>query len=438
MLTPDQITAIAPDAASLKAGRDLGTPRKWESMGGDTEVLWGLAMGSGKQPYQTRVRLADLASKCSCPSRKFPCKHALGLMFLATGQPAALTQTARPAWVTEWMDAHAERVQKAETRAEEKESKPVDEKAAAKRKAQKESRVADGIQLLQQSILDLTREGLASGNARDAAAWENLARRMVDCQVPGLAGAVRHVTDVVLRDPEVDHELPLELGRLHLLLKTGARVHEHEGALRAEILGQLGVRDAEEKKEGELIEDRWFVAARTIEERDRLITSATWILGQQTGRWGKVLRFTPAMQAIGDPWPVGASVRAGVRFQAGLSPVRVLPEGDGEVSLAGLPGPHESGFEFLLDRFSSALSDNPFVRTLPFLILLRPGADGRSLVDATGRSLPWRASADLAFRVECVCAGNLTLACGEWDGRHLRLLTLRDGDVWYPLTSQQP
>ncbi|MBC7979776.1 MAG: SWIM zinc finger family protein, partial [Armatimonadetes bacterium] len=64
MLTTDQITALAPDASSLKAGRDLGTPRKWLGIGGDPEVLWGLAVGSGKDPYQTRVSLADFASKC--------------------------------------------------------------------------------------------------------------------------------------------------------------------------------------------------------------------------------------------------------------------------------------------------------------------------------------------------------------------------------------
>ena len=62
-----------------------------------------------------------------------------------------------------------------------------------------------GIQLLQRSILDLTREGLASGNARDAAAWENLAKRMIDCQAPGLAGVIRHITDAVLQDPDVEY-----------------------------------------------------------------------------------------------------------------------------------------------------------------------------------------------------------------------------------------
>jgi len=73
VLTADQITALAPDAASLKAGRGLATPRKWQDLGADGGALWGLALGSGAEPYQTRLDLTDFASKCSCPSRKFPC-----------------------------------------------------------------------------------------------------------------------------------------------------------------------------------------------------------------------------------------------------------------------------------------------------------------------------------------------------------------------------
>jgi hypothetical protein len=439
VLTPDQITAIVPDAASLKAGRDLGTSRKWESIGGDEVVLWGLAMGSGKEPYQTRVRLGDLASKCSCPSRKFPCKHAIGLMFLATGQPAALTQTERPPWVVEWLEAHAARDLKAEARAEEKVSKPVDEKAAAKRRAQKENRVTDGVQLLQKSIVDLTREGLASGNARDAMAWENLAKRMIDSQLPGLANTLRHVADTVLRDLDVDRELPFELGRLHLLLKTFSSEHLQNDPLRSEIMSQLGVRAGSETGEsGEVVEDQWFVAGRTVQERDHLITSSTWLLGTKSRRWGRVLRFTPVMQAMVDPWLLGSTVHALLKFQAGLYPVRAVPESDGIPAMCRIPPTHEAGFESLLGHFSSALASNPFFRAMPFFIPLRPGADLKSLVDIAGHALPWRVADDLAFRVECICAGDLTPICGEWDGRNLRLLSIRDGDTWHPLTPQQP
>lgn len=435
VLTTDQITAFAPDAPSLKAGRDLGTPRKWQGVGGDPEVLWGLAMGSGKDPYQTRVSLADFASKCSCPSRKFPCKHAIGLMFMAATTPAALTATERPTWVTEWLESRAARDQKAAVRAEEKTTKPIDEKAAAKRRVQREGRVNEGVALLQQTLLDLTREGLASGAARDAAAWENLAKRMIDAQAPGLAGTLRHIADRILRDPQVDTELPLELGRLHLLLQAIMSADPHDESTRAELLGQIGGRISE-PIEAESIDDEWFVASRQVEERDRLITSSTWMLGRKSHRWAKVLRFAPVPQTISEPSPLGSTIHATLHFQPGLYPLRAM--GEGTSGGSPIPEPQEQDFENLLERFASALATNPFLRVLPFFMPLRPGENSKLLVDSTGATLPWIATADQALRVECISGGDLTPMCGEWDGRHIRLLSIRDGDAWIPLTSQQP
>ncbi len=433
VLTTDQITAIAPDAPSLKAGRDLATPRKWQSAGGDDEVLWGLAMGSGKDPYQTRVALSDFATKCSCPSRKFPCKHAIGLMFMAAATPAALSEKERPPWVTEWLESRAARGQTAV----EKIVRPVDEKAAGKRRAQRDDRVNDGVAVLQQTLLDLTREGLASASARNAAVWEALAKRMIDAQAPGLAGNLRHIADTVLRDPEVDVELPLELGRLHLLLQAIAATNEHDESTRAEIASQIGGRASlDALMAQEAIDDEWFVAGRMVTERDRLITSSTWLLGKKSQRWARLLRFAPVPQTISEPWPLGSTVTAGLKYQPGLYPLRATGEGLSTGSIP--PEPQEDDFDELLERFSSALAVNPFLRVLPFFIPLRPGDDSKWLVDATGAALPWRATDDLALRVECICGGSVSPTCGEWDGRHLRLLAIRDGDAWIPLTSQQP
>jgi len=434
VLTPDQITALAPDAASLKAGRGLATGRKWESAGGDAEVLWGLAMGSGKEPYQTRVSLTDFATKCSCPSRKFPCKHALGLMFLSAGEPAALTQKERPQWVTEWLDARTSRQEKAAVRAEEKASQPVDEKAAEKRRVQREGRIDDGVALLQQAILDLTREGLASSAARDASAWENLARRMIDAQAPGLASAARHIADTVLRDASVDEELPLELGRLYLLLHAAGNRESLDEVARTEIDAQLGARSDESTRFP--VEDEWFVAARHVEERDRLITSASWLFGKQSRRWARVLRFAPVPQTVVEPWPVGSTVKAVLQFHPGLFPLRATPDGDGLASRQRIDDISDPGLEDLLTRFASALAASPFVRSLPFLMRLRP--QGRLLIDETSRALPWYATDDHALRIECIAGGRAVLMAGEWDGRRLTVSSIADGLAWIPLTSQQP
>jgi Mg-chelatase subunit ChlD len=72
--------SLAPDASSQRAAAGLANPSRWSGSGAAGDLVWGLCAGSGKRPYQTVVDLTGPAYKCSCPSRKFPCKHALALL----------------------------------------------------------------------------------------------------------------------------------------------------------------------------------------------------------------------------------------------------------------------------------------------------------------------------------------------------------------------
>ena len=85
--TAAQIAQLAPDAASNKAAAALGA-NKWPLLEKQGNALWGHCQGSGKNPYQTAVDLsAEPAFKCSCPSRKFPCKHGLALLLRYAENP---------------------------------------------------------------------------------------------------------------------------------------------------------------------------------------------------------------------------------------------------------------------------------------------------------------------------------------------------------------
>src|SRR5437588_8586551 len=100
-LTLAQISTLAPDASSLAAGKKLAAGRDWRALGHDERALWGECQGSAL--YQVRVDLGDLSAKCTCPSRKFPCKHALGLMLKAAGDASSIAAAAPPDWVAEWL-----------------------------------------------------------------------------------------------------------------------------------------------------------------------------------------------------------------------------------------------------------------------------------------------------------------------------------------------
>src|SRR6185436_14455124 len=128
----EQILALAPDAASAKAGQGLAAARKWSALGCDATAAWGFCRGSGKDPYQAQIELSEPAFRCSCPSRKFPCKHGLGLLLLLTSQPQAFKAKTAPAWVSEWLATRAQRAQQREEKRAKAEEKAIDPAAQAK------------------------------------------------------------------------------------------------------------------------------------------------------------------------------------------------------------------------------------------------------------------------------------------------------------------
>jgi hypothetical protein len=180
----EQVLGLAPDPGSAKAAQAQARTAKWSETGASERAVWGLCQGSGKQPYQTTVDLSGPAYKCSCPSRKFPCKHALGLLLLwATGE---VRPGDEPEWVTSWVDQRAARAE----RPERKPGEVADPLAAQQRASRRADRVSAGMAELASWLDDQVRQGLGGFDQRAYGELSRLAARMVDAQAPGVAGAV--------------------------------------------------------------------------------------------------------------------------------------------------------------------------------------------------------------------------------------------------------
>lgn len=83
-MTLDDVQALAPDGRAFTTAKKLAKPEKWRRIGRDGDALWGVAVGSKGDTYATFVREGGPDQlRCTCPSRKRPCKHALGLAILA-------------------------------------------------------------------------------------------------------------------------------------------------------------------------------------------------------------------------------------------------------------------------------------------------------------------------------------------------------------------
>src|SRR6201987_845605 len=75
----ERVLALAPDAPSQRTAQSLASGRAWTRPGAPAEAdaVWGQCRGSASAPYRAAVDLTGPAFRCSCPSRKFPCKHVL-------------------------------------------------------------------------------------------------------------------------------------------------------------------------------------------------------------------------------------------------------------------------------------------------------------------------------------------------------------------------
>jgi len=438
--TPDLVTALAPDASSLKAGRGLASPGKWTLAAGNEVALWGLMQGSGKDPYQVQVLADGTATKCSCPSRKFPCKHAIGLLFIAAEQPGKLAASPPPAWVEEWLASRAEKAAKAETKAADATAAPkapVDEKAQARRREKRSGRIADGISFLQQWLGDLTRQGFADAPLSGHDFWENPARRMVDAQAPGLARLVRLAGQAAARGPASHPVLMDHLGRLHLLLSAATQGDALDPDLRAEVEQLLGWTVPQESVlAGPDVFDHWFVAARTLEEEDRLITSITWLWGAASQRWAQWIQSTPVQQPIFTTLPLGRWVQGGLAFYPGKGPLRALWKTAFTSTEPPPGGLILESIDTLLERYSATLGLNPWRTQLPFglrAVTTRSGGQDW-LMDETGHALPLRGSTALTQLMSAVDGGRPVPVCGLWNGREAIPLAMAAEEDWLALT----
>ena len=81
-----QIVSMAPNANAVANGRKLSSGGSFikRMRSSDDSLYFAECKGSGKSNYNVSIDFEkenEPVFRCSCPSRQFPCKHAIGLMF---------------------------------------------------------------------------------------------------------------------------------------------------------------------------------------------------------------------------------------------------------------------------------------------------------------------------------------------------------------------
>ncbi|GLW64250.1 hypothetical protein Arub01_24940 [Actinomadura rubrobrunea] len=412
----EQVLGLAPDAASAKAAAGVAEPAKWRGAGADGESLWGECKGSGKSAYRTCVDLTEPAFRCTCPSRKFPCKHALGLLLLWSD--GAVGGGDRPAWAAEWVDQRRARAAKARDRTSAA-SRTRDPKTAERRR----QRVDDGLAELDQWLRDQVAQGLAQAEHAPYRLWDDVARRLVDAQAGTLAGQVKGLA-AIPRRPGWPDRLLEEYALLRLLVRAYQRGEELPEALRETVRARVGFTLSQDEvaERGERVRDRWCVTGLHDSEQERLITRRVWLRGRRTRRPALVLSFAAPGRPLDASLMVGTEIDAELLFYPGAQPLRALV---GERHGPAVPAvPDGTSIRGFLDEHAAALARDPWVDRWPVTLaavrLARSGDGVLHVMDEAGDALPLRPTDP--WRLLAVSGGHPFTFAGEWTPRGLRPL----------------
>jgi hypothetical protein len=430
-LTVEQVLALAPDAGAAAAGRKLATTKPWHGLGRSERAIWGDCQGSAL--YHVRVDLTDLTTHCTCPSRKVPCKHGLGMLLLAASTPGAFEAAAEPEAVAEWLAKRAATTARSEARAAARATtapaaadapdaleRAPDPEPQAKRAEQRLARVQKGVEALDLWMNDLVRSGIAGLEAQPPSLWEQQAARLVDAQAPGLASRVRRLAHLPGRGAQWPARMLHELGRIALLTHAFRRLGALSPGLQADVRQLVGwtVSQEELAASGEVVEDDWVLVGQWVDDDERLRAQRNWYIGVRTGRRALVLQFAAGSAPFGEThtpgtafegelvfWPSAMPVRAAVRTRRGAPRAWSAP-------LPGFPS-----IDALLDSCASAIALQPWTERFGVAlsqVVPVQARDERYLRDASGAGL--RLASGASWRLFAVSGGGPVDVAGEWDG----------------------
>lgn len=456
--TLERIEALAPDQASLAAARKLLKPSSWPTLAEEEGLIWGECQGSGATPYRVVVKEADAGYKCTCPSRKFPCKHTLALMWMRADKSVAFVPATVPDWVKDWL-SRRRGTPTAATKTEDgakPESRPSirltdmpeagaeadpksEQRAAAARernRLDREAAVLAGLEDLDTWLSDQVQHGMANFVAQTAQACRTIAQRLVDAKASGLAGRLDALSArlFTLPGPMRPSAAIRELGQVHLISQAYRRASQLPELLAADAKQAVGWSVTREAllsdTEAVRVSAKWRIFAVLSEAQpDRLRRVETWLWRENDEdgmpRCAVLIDFIPISGATAAGYLVGDRIEAELSYYRSTIPLRAqiaaLKRGAEQIDTP-LALPNES-LNNSYTKYERALAVLPWLGTFPLSFrsarIRRSGEQLYLHDDESGLSLPLHSSQ--ASHALPLASVGLIDGIGLWNGYEFAL-----------------
>lgn len=191
-ITEQQILSMAPNSTAVANARKISSKGGFVSLAKteDDSFYMGECKGSGKSNYTVSVDFIEPENpvcRCSCPSRQFPCKHSLALLFEIAGGKAF-----SPCELPDAIRQKREKKEKKEAKAAQgNDDNGVAKTPAKTKKTSQAARIKkmkkqlEGLGVLRKLVDRLLESGLGTLTGQSLKTYRDLAKQFGDYYLPG-------------------------------------------------------------------------------------------------------------------------------------------------------------------------------------------------------------------------------------------------------------
>lgn len=224
-LTTAYADSLAPNSATIKNAQGLVQKNKFASLHhSDTgDLLFGECQGSGSSNYRTSADFAmpeKPVFRCTCPSRQFPCKHSLGLLY-AYIQGKSFTAASVP----DDLAAKREKAEKREEKKQEAADTPAKPKKVNKSALLKKIKAQlEGLDMLDTLVQTLISQGLGTLDQKSLKTLQGQVKELGNFYLSGAQNELRQLALLLSPEDKAEPRYAYaieQLTSLHAMVKKG-------------------------------------------------------------------------------------------------------------------------------------------------------------------------------------------------------------------------
>jgi len=221
---------------------------------------------------------------------------------------------------------------------------------------------------IQVRLRDFLRGGLFRIASNVMESTEQLRRRLIDNQAPGLASMMASLHDLPVDSTFWKQQFVSSVSRIYMLASAICNIESLPPEWQLEVLMLSGVSYPQaEVLSTEAVSDSWMCLAATRSTFNSMVMTRTWFVGQKSRRFACNVEFVAGTHHITTTLSNGGCYSADFHFYPGIHSMRVLYQQICRMYQVFVPQAY-SGIDTALAICRRAFADNPFMLDIPLIV----------------------------------------------------------------------